>query len=225
MKIQTIVLACSVVLALLAPTSSHAYVQWYSLPNPGGTPITPGTESDLGMVGGDGRMKIVVGRAPGANWGIAVYDAATGVLEFDHDLPSVAMAIYMADLDGDGVPEIIVLSDSRVTVFGHQPPVTAVVEEAPTTSSAIIARPNPSPSRVTVVFSLPAPGRAQVEVFDLAGRLVRRLADTAMETGQHSVEWDGRDDTGTRLHAGTYFYRLSVDGKQVATNKMIRLGS
>jgi hypothetical protein len=169
-------------------------------------------------------MKWVISRGISSNgyWGIAIYDVRSGALEFDQDLPSCPGQIVLVDLDGDSVPEIVVTAGSSIIVFGHQPPVTAAV--AGTTDAwRPSVFPNPSPSHISLAFDLDSAGRAQVQVFDVAGRLVRNLLDASLESGPHKVDWDGRDDAGGLEPAGIYFYRLSLNGKTSATNRAIRL--
>jgi hypothetical protein len=60
-------------------------------------------------------------------------------------------------------------------------------------------RPNPQGTAPTVItFTLASPGPARLEIYDVGGRLVRRLIDGVRPAGQQSVLWDGRDDRGTR---------------------------
>ncbi|MFA6111931.1 MAG: FlgD immunoglobulin-like domain containing protein, partial [Candidatus Latescibacterota bacterium] len=47
-------------------------------------------------------------------------------------------------------------------------------------------------------------------LFDLSGRQVRRF-EMHQKSGQHVVEWDGRDDGGNRVPPGLYLFRLDVD--------------
>jgi hypothetical protein len=48
-----------------------------------------------------------------------------------------------------------------------------------------------------------------VALYDLAGRMVRRLLDDAdAPTGEHLLAVDGRGGQGERLRAGMYFYRI-----------------
>lgn len=63
-------------------------------------------------------------------------------------------------------------------------------------------------------FVLSAPGAAGVrlEIFDVTGRMVRRLLDQAAIHEAREIEWDGRDDSAQRLAPGTYFARMSADG-------------
>jgi len=60
-----------------------------------------------------------------------------------------------------------------------------------------------------------------IEMFNAKGDLVRTLVDTELEAGIHSVSWDGLDDAGNKAESGIYFYRLTVDGNEISTEKMI----
>jgi flagellar hook assembly protein FlgD len=57
-------------------------------------------------------------------------------------------------------------------------------------------------------------------IYDVAGRLVRRLVDVPLEAGRHEVQWDGRDEAGRRLESGTYFFELRLEGRSVDTQKV-----
>ena len=49
------------------------------------------------------------------------------------------------------------------------------------------------------------------DLFDTGGRRVRRLIDRAwLPAGRHAVNLDPRDDSGRRLSAGVYFYRIEA---------------
>jgi hypothetical protein len=83
-------------------------------------------------------------------------------------------------------------------------------------------RPNPFASSTAIRYRLAAAGRAEIGVFDPAGRLVRTLVSGEMPAGDHQVMWDGRDDAGRAMPAGVYFYELRFDGTQ-AQRKMLLL--
>ena len=67
------------------------------------------------------------------------------------------------------------------------------------------------------------PGRVTLDVFDVQGKLVRRLRDQDEPVGVYDVRWDGRNDQGKPLSSGIYFYRLTVNGQAISTKKMILL--
>ena len=84
------------------------------------------------------------------------------------------------------------------------------------------AVPNPSSGPVSVSLSLPASGAAAVEVFDLAGRLVRTLADGWLLQGEHEIVWDGLSGSGTAASPGVYFIRARR-GTSDAVSRLVLL--
>lgn len=68
--------------------------------------------------------------------------------------------------------------------------------------------PNPAARAATIRFDMPRTGHATLEVFDAAGRRVRRLHAGTTEAGSHVVRFDTRDDAGRAFEPGTYFLRL-----------------
>jgi hypothetical protein len=65
--------------------------------------------------------------------------------------------------------------------------------------------------------------RADVKlvVYDAAGSLVKTLVSGRDAPGERTVTWNRTDDTGTRVAKGTYFYRLSVDGRAVSGKAIV----
>jgi hypothetical protein len=77
---------------------------------------------------------------------------------------------------------------------------------------------NPCRSSGVVHFTLQADAFIDLDVFDMQGRLVRRLLDHSLQfAGEHEIPVD---TSGWR--AGVYFYRL-VGGPDSATRKMVVL--
>jgi flagellar hook capping protein FlgD len=56
-------------------------------------------------------------------------------------------------------------------------------------------------------------GYAEVELFDVSGRRVRRVAQGSFAAGYHAAVWDGRDDRGASVADGVYFLRASTAGE------------
>ncbi len=76
--------------------------------------------------------------------------------------------------------------------------------------------PNPARGETRILFSLGAPGRAVLDVIDVAGRRVKTLVDRSLSPGEHEVVWDGRDEAGRRAPNGVYFYRLVSSGERLS---------
>ena len=81
--------------------------------------------------------------------------------------------------------------------------------------------PNPFNPITEIRFDLAQSGRVQLRIYDVAGRLVRRLIDEDMAAGRnHTVAWNGLDDQNNKVASGVYFYRLDAIDKAL-TKKMV----
>jgi hypothetical protein len=68
---------------------------------------------------------------------------------------------------------------------------------------------NPTRGVARLAVDVPAGTDApRLDVYDVAGRHVRTLARGLLTAGQHVVEWDGLDDSGSRVRGGVYLVRL-----------------
>jgi hypothetical protein len=81
------------------------------------------------------------------------------------------------------------------------------------------SHPNPFNARTTLVFSVPADGTVVLNIYDLAGRLVRTLHSGRLAAGQHRMVWDGRDDAGRDSASGAYLIRLGWADR--ASNRVV----
>jgi hypothetical protein len=82
--------------------------------------------------------------------------------------------------------------------------------------------PNPFNPTTVIRFTVPEDGIVSLRIYDVAGRLVRTLANEKRQANHYEIQWDGRDERGQRVASGVYFYRL-VAGKHSATKKMLLL--
>ncbi len=70
-----------------------------------------------------------------------------------------------------------------------------------------------------------APGTVQIEIVDSAGSIVRRTTVEATAAGNVPWEWDGRNDAGEAIAAGTYSMRASSGSGETAYPVDIRLAA
>jgi hypothetical protein len=83
--------------------------------------------------------------------------------------------------------------------------------------------PNPFNPSTTIRYDIPVgSGTVPVKVFiyDIRGRLVRKLVDQEKESGSYQVHWAGRDDNGQQVSSGVYLYRIEA-GDFLSTRKMV----
>ena len=81
------------------------------------------------------------------------------------------------------------------------------------------AGPNPFRDATTIRFRLARQTDVRCTIHDPAGRIIRTLNDRDRTTGKGEMRWDGRDESGRRVAAGTYFARLTA-GSDRATIKL-----
>ncbi|MDP2806574.1 MAG: FlgD immunoglobulin-like domain containing protein, partial [bacterium] len=82
--------------------------------------------------------------------------------------------------------------------------------------------PNPFKQVTTIDYQLAQPGQVNLKVYNIAGQLVKTLVSGQVGAGQHSIKWDGRDNTGNKVSSGIYIYRLQAENKDV-TRKLVLL--
>lgn len=83
--------------------------------------------------------------------------------------------------------------------------------------------PNPFNPQTTIAFTLPESGPVDLSVYDLQGRLVRRLQQGALAAGSHARVWNGRNDDGRRIAGGPYMVRLLAAGGFAEARKVVLL--
>jgi hypothetical protein len=92
----------------------------------------------------------------------------------------------------------------------------------PTQFSLAQNRPNPFSRNTTIRFEVPAASQVRLEVFDLQGRLIKRLAAGEYNAGTYSLMWDQKSDAGKTVGPGVYLYRM-IAGGFVSQRKMLLL--
>lgn len=189
---------------------------------------SPGlTPSNLGDIDGDGSPEVVLQPVVGGVRYIQIRDALTGVIKFTSTttVPEYqTWTTYLVHLDPDYSYELFAVSTGTLLIDCVGAVSTPIQELGATPEAVFPAQPNPFINRTSLSYTLANPGRAELEVYDVAGRIVRRLGGNKEVAGEHRVEWDGRDQGGRSLAPGVYFYRLSVDGRVSEAQKTVRIG-
>ncbi len=158
---------------------------------------------------------------------------STGTGSVDQIRAIVPKTVAGGDRDGNGVEEINVSfskTDLRLLFSGIHGNGSATVTIEGTLYSGGVLRasldvgiiagggnlaasvsPNPlNPSAVLTFFTTKS-GPVRLQAFDPQGRLVRTmLHEPQVGAGYHDLAIDGRDDRGTPLASGVYYYRLEA---------------
>ena len=78
--------------------------------------------------------------------------------------------------------------------------------------------PNPFNPVTTIQFDVAASGQVKIEIYDVAGRLVKTLVNQEMTAGVYFVPWRGEDEQGQQAASGVYLLRLQTD-QYIGTRK------
>jgi hypothetical protein len=72
------------------------------------------------------------------------------------------------------------------------------------------AQPNPMTGGEGWFHYTPGPGmdRVELSIYDVSGRMVRRLAGSTYASSDNLVRWDGRDESGVAAPSGLYLCRI-----------------
>ena len=123
-----------------------------------------------------------------------------------------------------GVEDRVNLLSNIMDYFGRAPtgPGTGV-SDGTLRNELSLARPNPFNPVTRIAYSVKDAGPVTIEVYNVAGRVVRTLLDTDVDAGASGyVVWDGTGESGERCASGVYFYRIAAPGF-TASRKMIML--
>jgi hypothetical protein len=100
-------------------------------------------------------------------------------------------------------------------------PLTAVADAPGVPRLWTCNYPDPFNPHTTIRYVLPEPGPVTLIVYDLSGRIVRKLRNAMPEdAGAHEVAWNGCDESGRPVASGAYIYRL-MSGSYRATDVMV----
>ncbi|MCD4797244.1 MAG: T9SS type A sorting domain-containing protein, partial [Candidatus Cloacimonetes bacterium] len=105
----------------------------------------------------------------------------------------------------------------------HVTEVSADENIIPIASQLIGNYPNPFNPFTTISFELNTENTENTEIviYNLKGQKVKQLVNEQLPAGQHSVAWNGTDDSGKSVSSGIYFYKMRSDGRYTSTKKMI----
>jgi hypothetical protein len=92
---------------------------------------------------------------------------------------------------------------------------------APTAFALHTAYPNPFNPFTNLSFTLPEAMDYSLKIYNVAGQLVRTY-DGVGSASLNVVTWDGKDNAGSEVSSGVYFYKLTAGGFS-ATEKMVMM--
>ncbi len=119
-------------------------------------------------------------------------------------------------VSGVVVEEGATTSDVDLTLVA----IVGVDDEVVTTTKLLSNYPNPFNPVTNIAYSINETGNVTINVYNLKGQLVKSLVNEVIETGDHIVTWNGRDNSNKSVASGVYFYKMQ-SSNYTATKKMI----
>jgi M6 family metalloprotease-like protein len=83
--------------------------------------------------------------------------------------------------------------------------------------------PNPFNPTTTISFSIPDESKIDLIVYNIKGQKVKTLVNDNVDRGNHSVVWNGVDESEKKVASGIYFYKLNVNNKTEIMRKCLLL--
>lgn len=84
------------------------------------------------------------------------------------------------------------------------------------------AYPNPFVNTLRLSYAVGAQGEnVTLGVYDLSGRMVKRLVNGFQAAGTHQASWNATDAAGARVRTGMYFVRGKVGERDIASRVML----
>lgn len=82
--------------------------------------------------------------------------------------------------------------------------------EIPTDFALLGNYPNPFNPGTAIRFALPKSSHVEITIYNMLGKVIRRLVSKEYSAGEHTMKWDGRDQGGNFVSSGAYLYQINA---------------
>lgn len=146
---------------------------------------------------------------------IALLDSANATTEL--------LRIDVADLDGNGVVEIIPQFEfyfdganivRYYSIFYKRDIITSIdVEEDfnPNNFALYQNYPNPFNPETKIKYSLPSVSLINIKIYNSLGKEIKQLLNETRNSGEYETSWDGTDNNGNKVSSGVYFITMEAN--------------
>ena len=142
----------------------------------------------------------------------------------------------MYDLLNDGEPEILITMAhtintqpniiSRSVTKIYKPDSTTSINDGgeilPMSIMLYHNYPNPFNPQTNIKFELNKLEEVSIKVYNVLGKEIKQLLQENLPSGEHNIQWDGKDNEGSTLPSGIYFIQM-IAGSYQKTIKTILL--
>ncbi|PIY31321.1 MAG: hypothetical protein COZ08_09050 [Bacteroidetes bacterium CG_4_10_14_3_um_filter_42_6] len=107
-------------------------------------------------------------------------------------------------------------------IFLIQDPTLGVENNSFETKNIIVTFPNPFIKNTSIEFYLENKSYVELSVFDLQGKKIRSLINQTLNSGNHTLKWNGLDQAGKPCKPGPYFIYLNINGTSIQSINLIK---
>ena len=139
--------------------------------------------------------------------------------------------MVIADFDKDGFPDIavndysngaVMLYLNRYSIITDVIPYTDLNNNLPADFNLNQNYPNPFNPTTIIKYALPRKSQVNITIYNLLGQIVRNYDQGVQSFGTYEIIWDGKNQSGSKVSSGIYFYRLETENF-TASKKMLLL--
>jgi len=124
----------------------------------------------------------------------------------------------------------LVVSDSLLNSDPDEVEITVLWNGVDTDDNTILNNtallsnyPNPFNPITTIMFSIQNDSNIELSIYNIKGQKVKSLVKESYESGNHSIIWNGDNESGEKVSSGFYFYQLNINGNTESVNKCLLL--
>jgi len=82
--------------------------------------------------------------------------------------------------------------------------------------------PNPFNPTTTISFSVSTEQDIELTIYNIKGQKIKTLYSGTADVGEHTVIWEGKDNSDKQVSSGIYVYKLTTNNKEL-TRKMLMM--
>ncbi|MEA2097338.1 MAG: T9SS type A sorting domain-containing protein [Candidatus Cloacimonadota bacterium] len=81
--------------------------------------------------------------------------------------------------------------------------------------------PNPFNPTTTIELSIQNDSVIDLSIYNIKGQKIKTLVSDQFTVGQHSIIWNGDNESGHSVSSGIYYYKLNINGETEAVRKCL----
>ena len=81
--------------------------------------------------------------------------------------------------------------------------------------------PNPFNPTTTIQFSIVKNTQVELAIYNVLGSRIKTLVNSKLNSGVHTVQWNGMNEAGDKVGTGIYYYTIKVNDGSKLTRKML----